>query len=50
MDLFAVPAATESPVASAVEAELARIDPDTLSPREALEALYGLKKTAGGVA
>jgi len=29
-----------------VEAELARIDPDTLSPREALEVLYALKKKA----
>jgi hypothetical protein len=26
-----------------VEAELARVDPDALSPREALEALYRLK-------
>jgi hypothetical protein len=27
-----------------VETELARIDPDSLSPREALEVLYALKK------
>jgi hypothetical protein len=27
-----------------VEAALARLDPDTLSPREALDALYRLRK------
>ncbi len=47
VDLFAIPpaapaaAATES---SAVEKALLGIDPDTLSPREALDALYQLKK------
>jgi DNA mismatch repair protein MutS len=47
IDLFAAPAA---PVASAEPAEpsaleqaLAAIDPDRLTPREALEALYRLK-------
>ena len=43
-DLFAAPpppsAAAE---ASAIEAALAAVDPDTLTPREALEALYRLK-------
>jgi len=27
-----------------VEAQLAQIDPDALSPREALDALYALKR------
>jgi DNA mismatch repair protein MutS len=31
-----------------VDHALAGIDPDALSPREALEALYQLKKLAGG--
>ena len=44
VDLFAAPPAAARPPASAVEAELERIEPDTLSPREALEALYRLKK------
>ncbi|TFY97003.1 DNA mismatch repair protein MutS [Ramlibacter rhizophilus] len=44
VDLFAPP--PEAPVAvhSAVEAALAALDPDALSPREALDALYQLKK------
>lgn len=32
---------------SAAEAALARLDPDALSPREALDALYALKKLLG---
>jgi DNA mismatch repair protein MutS len=47
VDLFAAPPAASVTEASAVEAELARIDPDALSPREALEVLYALKKKAG---
>ena len=44
VDLFAAPAAATEPAApSAVEAALAKIDPDTLAPREALDALYRLK-------
>ncbi len=43
VDLFAVPAATPAAEASAVEAALAGIDPDTLSAKEALDALYRLK-------
>jgi len=43
VDLFAPPPATAAPEPSAVEAALDAIDPDTLSPREALEALYSLK-------
>ncbi|WP_026075758.1 DNA mismatch repair protein MutS [Noviherbaspirillum massiliense] len=35
------------PVVSALEEELAAIDPDSLSPREALDALYRLKNLAG---
>ncbi|MDO9198588.1 DNA mismatch repair protein MutS [Rhodoferax sp.] len=44
VDLFAAPPAAESTAVSAVELSLANIDPDALSPREALDALYGLKK------
>ena len=48
VDLFAA-APDEAPApASAVDHALAGIDPDALSPREALEALYQLKKLAGG--
>ena len=43
VDLFAPAPAAAVPEPSAVEAELARIDPDALSPREALEALYRLR-------
>jgi DNA mismatch repair protein MutS len=43
VDLFAPAPAAAAPEPSAVEAELARIDPDALSPREALEALYRLR-------
>ena len=47
-DLFApAPAAAAAPEPSAVESALAGIDPDALSPREALDALYGLKKLVG---
>ncbi len=44
VDLFAAAPAQSRPETSAVESELERIDPDSLSPREALEALYRLKK------
>lgn len=44
VDLFAPPPAVEPPPASAVESALTALDPDTLSPREALEAIYTLKK------
>ncbi|WP_444813342.1 DNA mismatch repair protein MutS [Variovorax saccharolyticus] len=44
VDLFAPPPAAEAPLASAVESALNALDPDALSPREALEALYTLKK------
>jgi DNA mismatch repair protein MutS len=44
VDLFAAPPAIESVADSAVEAWAKAINPDELSPREALEALYQLKK------
>ena len=47
VDLFAPPPAPEVTVASPVEAALAAIHPDQLSPREALDALYQLKAVMG---
>jgi DNA mismatch repair protein MutS len=44
VDLFAAPPAAEPAHPSAVETALLQLDPDTLSPREALDALYRLKK------
>ena len=44
VDLFAPPPPSEAPEPSAVDQALARLDPDTLTPREALEQLYNLKK------
>ncbi len=44
VDLFAPPPAAEAPTTSAVESALAALDPDAMSPREALEALYTLQK------
>jgi DNA mismatch repair protein MutS len=43
VDLFAPPPEPATPPASAVEALLAQINPDQLTPREALDALYQLK-------
>lgn len=43
VDLFAPPPAPPAAEPSAVEQALAAIDPDRLSPREALDALYRLK-------
>jgi DNA mismatch repair protein MutS len=43
VDLFSAPVATEVVTASALESALSAINPDALSPREALEALYHLK-------
>jgi len=42
--LFAQSHAPEATAPSPVEAQLAQIDPDALSPREALDALYALKR------
>jgi DNA mismatch repair protein MutS len=47
VDLFAAPPAAEAAAPSAVEVALAAIEPDSLSPREALDALYALKKKLG---
>jgi len=44
IDLFAAPALAEVVTSSAVDDALEAINPDDLSPREALEALYQLKK------
>jgi DNA mismatch repair protein MutS len=44
VDLFAPPPAAEAPLESPVESALAALDPDAMSPREALDALYTLKK------
>ncbi|MDD2728809.1 MAG: DNA mismatch repair protein MutS [Malikia sp.] len=44
VDLFAPPPAAATPEPSRVEQALAAVDPDLLSPREALEQLYLLKK------
>ncbi|MEO6292408.1 MAG: DNA mismatch repair protein MutS [Burkholderiaceae bacterium] len=44
VDLFNVPAALEIETASALESALSALNPDNLSPKEALEALYSLKK------
>jgi DNA mismatch repair protein MutS len=48
-DLFAAPASPEPEAAidPALRDELRRIDPDTLTPKQALEALYALKKLLG---
>jgi DNA mismatch repair protein MutS len=46
VDLFAPPPATLEADAHPLQSALDRIDPDTLSPREALEQLYTLKKMA----
>ncbi|WP_252374354.1 DNA mismatch repair protein MutS [Hydrogenophaga sp. 2FB] len=46
VDLFAPPPATLEPEVHPLHAAMAQIDPDTLSPRDALEHLYTLKKLA----
>ena len=49
VDLFAPPSSSailEATSSSPLDAALAAINPDNLSPREALEALYALKKIA----
>jgi DNA mismatch repair protein MutS len=47
VDLFAAAPAIETIAASALDIRLAAINPDALSPREALEALYQLKALVG---
>ena len=44
VDLFAPPPAAEAAAPSKVEATLNSLDPDAMSPREALDALYQLKR------
>ncbi len=44
VDLFAPPPEPAMAAHSAVETALRELDPDALSPREALDALYQLKK------
>ncbi|MDD5335159.1 MAG: DNA mismatch repair protein MutS [Rhodoferax sp.] len=46
VDLFAPPPVAEHVAVSAVEKALEAVDPDALSPREALDALYQLKTLA----
>lgn len=46
VDLFSAPPAPEPASASPLEVALAQLQPDVLSPREALEALYQLKRLA----
>ena len=48
IDLFALPAPATAAEPSEVESALAAIAPDTLSPREALDALYRLKALQQG--
>jgi DNA mismatch repair protein MutS len=47
LPLFAALKPAPPPEPSRVETALAALDPDSLSPREALEALYRLKGLAG---
>jgi len=49
VDLFAAPPAIENIASSAIETAVSAINPDNLSPREALEALYQLKALASKV-
>jgi DNA mismatch repair protein MutS len=44
VDLFATPPETDTAGPSPLELALAQINPDALSPREALEALYALQR------
>ena len=46
VDLFAAPPEAPASALGAVDRALVNIDPDALSPREALDALYRLKKLA----
>jgi DNA mismatch repair protein MutS len=48
VDLFAAPPDAQATAASPIEAALARINPDALSPREALDALYSLQRMLPG--
>ena len=50
IDLFGPAAAAPEPARSALAEALACIEPDTLTPREALDALYRLKNLQGNTA
>jgi DNA mismatch repair protein MutS len=43
VDLFAAAPVAEAASVSAVEAAVAALDPDAMSPREAMDAIYQLK-------
>jgi DNA mismatch repair protein MutS len=47
VDLFATAPSVPIATASLLDEAVADLDPDSLSPREALEALYRLKKLLG---
>ena len=44
VDLFASPIQVEEEQTSQLELKLSSLDPDAMSPKEALDALYALKK------
>ncbi|HEY0824455.1 MAG TPA: DNA mismatch repair protein MutS [Ramlibacter sp.] len=44
VDLFAPPPAAQAPAPTKLEAAVVALDPDALTPRDALDALYKLKK------
>jgi DNA mismatch repair protein MutS len=44
VDLFAPPPAAQAPAPTRLEAAIAALDPDALTPRDALDALYTLRK------
>lgn len=48
LPLFAASAQAEEPAADALQAALAEVDADSLSPREALDLVYRLKRLAAG--
>ena len=48
VDLFAPPPALAAAEPSAIEAAVTALNPDEMSPRDALEALYALKKLSAG--
>ena len=50
IDLFAPPAPLPEREPSAIERALAAVNPDLLSPKEALDALYRLKTIGDGKA
>jgi len=47
LPLFAASAATEEPAPDPLAAALAALEPDAMTPKDALDALYALKRLAG---